>query len=501
MQGRSRRILSLILSAVFLFIQIPTVALAETQRTAIVNGTEVQVRQGPSVNTAKLTDSGSVILLNTGHALTVYGDAVADSSGGTIPWYSVGFSYRGVSYRGYIRSDLCTINPPSPSQGTPNLSFEQQLALFPSDYQSALRTLHQQHPSWNFEAVPISLKWETVLSEENKLGKSLTDSRNTADYSTEAGSYDASTGTYFPLEGGRWYQAAPRLVAYYLDPRNFLNENDIFQFETLAYSSVLDENALAAAMRGTFMEGQTLLLPDGSSASYARAFQLAASTYNVSPLHLLSRCIQEVGRSGNAVVFGNYPGYVGYYNFFNIGAKTGATEGMAYAKSHGWSSPYTAIAAGAEFISDGYIAVGQNTPYFQKFSVVNPQYYFYHQYMTNIAAAYSEGHLQRAKYVELGYLELPFTFRIPYYDAMPDSSGQSQGGSTPQAPAILYGDPSGDGLIDAVDLLVIRRHLLGLSILQGVSVSAADVNRDGTIDAVDLLIVRRALLGLTTIQQ
>ena len=86
MQGRSRRILSLILSAVFLFIQIPTVALAETQRTAIVNGTEVQVRQGPSVNTAKLTDSGSVILLNTGHALTVYGDAVADSSGGTIPW-------------------------------------------------------------------------------------------------------------------------------------------------------------------------------------------------------------------------------------------------------------------------------------------------------------------------------------------------------------------------------------------------------------------------------
>ena len=61
---------------------------------------------------------------------------------------------------------------------------------------------------------------------------------------------------------------------------------------------------------------------------------------NVSPFHLAARVLQEQGQGNSALISGTYPGYEGYYNFFNIGA-TGNTDqkviesGLQYAKEHG----------------------------------------------------------------------------------------------------------------------------------------------------------------------
>lgn len=92
---------------------------------------------------------------------------------------------------------------------------------------------------------------------------------------------------------------------------------------------------------------------------------------------------------------------------------------MKYAKENGWNTAYKAILGGAELIGEKYIAVGQNTPYFQKYNVINKNNVGSHQYMTNIAAAFSEGRIQRKKYNSMNMLENAFTFTIPVYDNMP----------------------------------------------------------------------------------
>ena len=39
-------------------------------------------------------------------------------------------------------------------------------------------------------------------------------------------------------------------MRYYMDPRNFLNENDIFMFESLTYEKYQEEDVVEAAQIG-----------------------------------------------------------------------------------------------------------------------------------------------------------------------------------------------------------------------------------------------------------
>ena len=680
-----KRTLACFLSIVLLAFHFPLSAFAEEETyTGVVNATNVNVRTGPGTSHDILTHDGQNVKLSTGYAVMVHGSAVPDSTGGEKPWYSITFSYQGIPLQGYMRSDYITVNK---VQHTPSedKTFEEQLEAFPESYRASLRAIHSSHPTWKFEAVNTGLDWGTVQQNENVLKRSLIYSSYASYYSTAAGSYDWESDTYFPLEAGTWYQAAPSLVAYYMDPRNFLNEKDLFQFEALIHDPATQtEEAVAQILEGTFMGGgKTTLGPDGTQISYAKAFVLAASSANVSVFHLVTRCIQEVGRNGSDTSLGTYSGFEGYYNFFSIGANTGGRDGMIYAKNQGWDTPYKAILGGAIFISGGYISVGQNTPYFQKFSVVREDKLYWHQYMANIAAAQSEGKIQRSFYEEeLKALESAFVFRIPVYENMPESpcaapvpagspnnflkslsvegysltptfdfyeslnkgvssyilvinadvssivvsaSAVSSGatvtgsvgtvpiwtgentltitctsasgvakyytltvilngkGSSGEAPlpstpepepipsgwnppyriqgsllsgitpgtdinaflsslgvygkayailtdengnaisggamrtgmilnyfdgtnttkfqTVLYGDPNKDSVIDAIDLLVIRRNLLGLTELDATGSAAADVNHDGAVDAIDLLLVRKKLLGLSEITQ
>ncbi len=408
------RILSYLLCLLLLFTQFSFIAFAEETKNGTVNGSLVNIRTGPSTSHNK-----TGIQLNPGDPVTILGEH-ADDAGGSIPWYQISFTYNGSQQNGYIRSDFVTINAPSNVPVVENKDFEAQLAAFPESYKEALRALHAIHPSWNFEAVDTGLDWTFVQEKENRLGWSYINDGIISHYSTAPGSYDWETDVYDVKEGSNWYQAHPDVVAYYMDPRNFLNENDLFQFEKLAFSSPTQtEEAIAAMLVGTFMEGKTTSNSEGAQISYARAFLDAASQYNVSAFHLVTRCIQEVGRAGSACAHGTYPGYENFYNFFNIGAHNGAEAGMIYARDHGWNTPYAAIMAGGSFISSDYIARGQNTPYFQKYNVIEKHNVAGHQYMTNVVAALSEGRIQRKGYVQNGLIESAFTFRIPFFSNMP----------------------------------------------------------------------------------
>ena len=56
------------------------------------------------------------------------------------------------------------------------------------------------------------------------------------------------------------------------------------------------------------------------------------------------------------------------------------------------------------------------------------------------------------------------------------------------------GDGNGDGRVNAVDYMLVKRDVLGTFSL-GKRVGYADVNRDGTVNAVDYMLVKRAVLG------
>ncbi len=246
--------------------------------------------------------------------------------------------------------------------------------------------------------------------------------------STAPQAYNWATNTWYGFDGGSWAAASPELIKYYLDPRNFLDDSGIFQFETLGFEEYQNEEGITNIVASTFMKNP-VTDTDGVTRTYEQMFMDAGRTFNVSPYHLASRCVQEQGAFGTSQsISGKVKGFENLFNYFNIGAfaangRTATINGLIYASgSDGdyyrpWNARLKSIFGSAKYISDKYVAVGQNTLYFQKFNVINSKNGLYsHQYMSNIvAASYESARLKKA------YKDLNTTlvFRIPIYNNMP----------------------------------------------------------------------------------
>lgn len=157
---------------------------------------------------------------------------------------------------------------------------------------------------------------------------------------------------------------------------------------------------------------------------YSEIIMKAAEESGISPYSIAVKIIQEVGRKGSGSVTGTYPGYEGYYNFFNWGATDGndaIAKGLDYAKGRGWNNQYTSIVEGAKQMADNYVSVGQNTAYFYKFNVIsnNKHPLYTHQYMTNIQDPSSQAKNLYNTYFDNNILEASLNFIIPVYDNMP----------------------------------------------------------------------------------
>ena len=274
----------------------------------------------------------------------------------------------------------------------------------------------------------MDVDFNYAVDRQNSGNRSMVNITDTTPFSwlsTAPGDYDWATDTYVDKDGSAWKGASRELIAYYMDPRNFLDEKQIFMFETQSYESSQNRDVVAGILSNTFMSDGKGYNYNGKYYTYVDTFMEAGQISGVSPYFLAARCRQEVG-GGSSAVDGTY----GYYNFFSIGAYASGEGnalqyGIEYAKQPGtwrrpWTSPWLSIVGGAEFLGQAYINVGQNTVYFQKFNVVNPQY-FEHQYMTNIQAPSSEGSLRYDAYKSTGTLESPITFIIPVYQNMPES--------------------------------------------------------------------------------
>jgi hypothetical protein len=62
--------------------------------------------------------------------------------------------------------------------------------------------------------------------------------------------------------------------------------------------------------------------------------------------------------------------------------------------------------------------------------------------------------------------------------------------------SMLKGDVNGDGVVNELDLELIRNYLLGLGTLTEEQITRGDMDLDGSITGVDYLMIRRVVLGL-----
>ncbi len=313
-----------------------------------------------------------------------------------------------------------------------------------------IQELKTSHPNWNFTILYTGLDWNTVLANET----TAVHTRSLLYYTLAKGNAADWVCPDCGLnlkENGSWYCASNKTVSYYMDPRNWLNEDYIFAYETLSFNEgVHTLEGVKSILAGSFMDTDTIsfLNVEGGTEvlnkSYAQIIYEAGKINNVSPYHLAARIRQEQGNGGSSLISGNYTytdsetgvstTYTGYYNYFNVGASGSSTpeiikNGLERAKSSGWTNPEYAIHGGASFLKGGYIGNYQDTLYLQKYHVDSASKYslYNHQYQQNVSAPYTESLDVYDAYESLGILNNSFNFIVPIYENMPNTASVKPG--------------------------------------------------------------------------
>ena len=327
----------------------------------------------------------------------------------------------GTTYTQWVPNYACDREKdkePSPSFLTadiPNKYCPSQspIEMFPESYRAGLKMIQSLFPSWTFERFDTGVDWNSFMIAQDVGCRSLTD--NPAYW--KEGSWNCG-------QPG-WQPASPNAIKYYADPRNFLNEKDIFQFELLQYDTTQSD------------EGVKKIFEDFWMMELIPSFIDAANTAQTSLYYLTAKSKLEMGPLPSKLAEGNVKGYEGYFNFYNIGAypdegypdkegsKSALVNGAIYAKSKGWNSQEKAIIDGAAFCREQYIDIGQDTLYLHKWDLVSEDGLYKHQFMQNIRAAYLESRSFHSAYAADQKLHERKTFRIPVFMNMPPNDSPS----------------------------------------------------------------------------
>lgn len=396
---------------------------------------------GDGVRIRANTNTSSAVLgtLTSYTRLTVYDIIPATDGVCQTEWYYI--AYDANLNKGYVcakanNQEYVKLQPVS--SPTSDYNFDEELLKFPESYRSYLIKLHEENPNWMFKALDTGLDWNQTVSIQSIVGTSFIQGSEQGYRSTDGGSYNYETDTFYVQEGSDWYAANSKTVAYYMDPRNFLDKEYVFMFEKLNYDpSYQTLEAVESILYTDFMK------------QYTSHVMTAANLYDINPIYLAARIRQEVGLNPGTATSGaeftykgtKYPSLVGtkfsgLYNFYNIGATTDtnpvynglilANGGITLKTTYNrpWNTPEKAIIGGAWYIAEDYINIGQYTPYLQKWNV-NPNSAWpanTHQYMTNIKAPSSEAYSVYRSYIDMGLIGQNFVFEIPVYKNMPTST-------------------------------------------------------------------------------
>lgn len=135
---------------------------------------------------------------------------------------------------------------------------------FPESYRPYLYALQEKHPNWEFTAMYTGLDWNTVITKESHLSNRLSVSLAPSSWD-DAWHYFLANGSTNRVEQG-WVTASSNAVRYTMDPRNFLNEKTIFQFEEMTYNKDIHTlQGVEKILYGTEMSKTVTELIDGKN--------------------------------------------------------------------------------------------------------------------------------------------------------------------------------------------------------------------------------------------
>ncbi len=217
---------------------------------------------------------------------------------------------------------------------------------FPDSYLDSLVALHNQYPNWEFKPFKTGVNWsDAVDGERSSHSKQIIEKTSSysdiyycnCDSCTRGGSYKYIYGSC--VAASRW------AVEYFMDPRNWLDEKHVFQFEGHNYDSSQVQSGVDAILKPTWMynsyisyvntSGKTVTYKNasGKKVTYAKAIMTAAKKSGASPYYLASRIVKEVGATSPTAtgVCGTRTPFIGMYNYYSIGAGGGAMAGLEYA--------------------------------------------------------------------------------------------------------------------------------------------------------------------------
>ena len=282
-------------------------------------------------------------------------------------------------------------------------------------YKSLIKSMQARHSNYRFLVYYTGMNWNHVITAEYQ-GHGYSPKNLFQKGSNYNGMWICPICGNKNYDNGSWCCASREALAYMMDPRNSINDNDIFQFKDLEGSDVTyNDIARVVSGYGAYI----------NNAEVIQAIVDASIHYNINGYFLFSKIINEHGRNGSTLSNGNgYNGqFVGIYNYFNIGATGNGsariiTNGLSYAQSHGWNSRRASIFGGTEVVKNSFITrYSQNTLYYQKFNVSGKSEMASHQYQQNIMAAQSQGASLKAYYGSNNSIR--FTFIIPLYKNIP----------------------------------------------------------------------------------
>ncbi len=281
-------------------------------------------------------------------------------------------------------------------------------------YKELMDKLMEEHPNWTFTLFYTKLDWNDVIENEGHSDTRIYPLNLIPDSSDYPEDWRCEIDKDKRFDNGTWLCASDKAIEYKMDPRNILNDENIFQFKELNYvegAQTLD--GLKEITDGTFLEGDSI----------SNALIEAGKNANLDPYFIASRLIQEQGRQGTTLSKGyEYNGAI-VYNPFNINAIGNSKDEIleraaSYAYEEGWDSLEKAIIGGIEFMKKGYINEGQNTLYLQKFDIVKQDGLYENQYMQNLLAPTSEASNMKDIYEASNTVDCSLNFIIPLYENM-----------------------------------------------------------------------------------
>lgn len=258
------------------------------------------------------TGNNTIATLERDTSVTVLDEVNSDG----MYWYKISFNTGSGDREGYVAKNY--IKTESTAKYTTDKTFESEIAGFPESYKNRLRALHAEYPNWKFVVQNVDISWDEVIRNESIVGVNLVKKNAKSSWkSTARGAYNWSNGTWPGFDSNEWVAASESIIRYYMDPRNFLDSTNIFQFLNHGYTTgEQTEEGVEKMLKGTFMESKSSVksnVPSATSApttSATTAATTAASTtqaQNAGPVADPNEKVELVGPTGESLTAATLP--------------------------------------------------------------------------------------------------------------------------------------------------------------------------------------------------